>query len=66
MTTYDWMKSNKYGVFDTVLMLIDKAGVKDKINAQGVTFFAPTDYDVYNYVLGQDKSKKLILKKCGQ
>ncbi|MGA6119979.1 hypothetical protein [Sphingobacterium anhuiense] len=51
MTTYDWMKSNKYGVFDTVLMLIDKAGVKDKINAQGITFFAPTDYDVNNYVI---------------
>ncbi|UIR56069.1 hypothetical protein LZQ00_17620 [Sphingobacterium sp. SRCM116780] len=50
MTTYDWMKSNKYGVFDTVLMLIDKAGVKEKINAPGITFFAPTDYDVYNYV----------------
>ncbi|MEN5194179.1 hypothetical protein MUB18_07220 [Sphingobacterium sp. PCS056] len=50
MTTYDWMKSNQYGVFDTVLMLIDKAGVKDKINAPGITFFAPTDYDVYNYV----------------
>lgn len=39
MTTYDWMKSNKYGVFDTVLMLIDKAGVKEKINAPGITFF---------------------------
>lgn len=50
MTTYDWMKSNKYGVFDTVLMLIDKAGVKEKINAPGITFFAPTDYDVDNYV----------------
>lgn len=59
MTTYDWMKSNKYGVFDTVLMLIDKAGVKDKINAQGITFFAPTDYDVYNYV----QARTTILQK---
>lgn len=50
MTTYDWLKSNKDGVFDTVIMLIDKAGVKDKINKQGITFFAPTDYDIYNYV----------------
>ncbi|MGE8301523.1 MAG: fasciclin domain-containing protein [Sphingobacterium paramultivorum] len=50
MTTYDWLKSNKDGVFDTVIMLIDKAGIKDKINKQGITFFAPTDYDVYNYV----------------
>jgi hypothetical protein len=50
LTTYDWLKSNKDGVFDTVIMLIDKAGVKDKINKQGITFFAPTDYDIYNYV----------------
>ncbi|MDH5828738.1 hypothetical protein [Sphingobacterium faecium] len=50
MTTYDWLKSNKYGVFDTVLMLIDKSGAKDKINASGITFFAPTDRDVHNYV----------------
>lgn len=60
MTTYDWMKSNKYGVFDTVLMLIDKAGVKDKINAQGITFFAPTDYDVYNYVQARTKQVQKV------
>ncbi|MFE2861156.1 hypothetical protein [Sphingobacterium multivorum] len=60
MTTYDWMKSNKYGVFDTVLMLIDKAGVKDKINAQGVTFFAPTDYDVYNYVQARTRQVQKV------
>lgn len=50
MTTYDYLKSNKYGLFDTLIMLIDKAGVKDKINQPGVTFFAPTDYSIKNYI----------------
>lgn len=60
MTTYDWLKSNKYGVFDTVIMLIDKAGVKDKINKQGITFFAPTDYDIKNYVNARSRALQSI------
>lgn len=47
MTTYDYLKTNH--VFDTLLILIDKAGLKDAINGD-VTFFAPTDYSVVNYV----------------
>lgn len=50
MTTYDFLKSNPAGLFDTLLLLIDKAGVKDKINQPGITFFAPTDYAVNNYL----------------
>ena len=50
MTTYDYLKSNKYGLFDTLLLLVDKAGIKEKINQQGATFFAPTDYAIKNYV----------------
>jgi len=60
MTTYDWLKSNKYGVFDTVIMLIDKAGVKEKINKQGITFFAPTDYDIKNYVNARSRALQSI------
>jgi len=50
MTTYDYLKSNQDGLFDTLLMLVDLAGIKDKINQQGVTFFAPTDYAINRYV----------------
>ncbi len=50
MTTYDFLKSNQYGTFDTLLMLVDKAGLKDKINESGITFFAPTDYAINRYV----------------
>jgi hypothetical protein len=50
MTTYDWLKSNPQGLFDTLLLLVDKAGLKDKINETGITFFAPTDYAINNYL----------------
>ncbi len=47
LTTYDFLKTNP--IFDTVVMLIDKAGLKDKVNG-AVTFMAPTDFAVQNYV----------------
>lgn len=48
MTTYDYLKTNP--LFDTVLLLIDKTGLKEEVNATG-TFFAITDYDLYNYIV---------------
>lgn len=50
MTSYDFLKSNSAGLFDTLLLLVDEAGIKDKINQQGVTFFAPTDYSINSYL----------------
>lgn len=47
MTTYDYLKSNP--MFDTLVVLIDKAGLKDKVNG-AVTFMAPTDYSILNYL----------------
>lgn len=43
MTTYDYLKTNR--LFDTLLVLVDKAGMKEEINGD-VTFFAPTDYSI--------------------
>ena len=51
MTTYDYLKTKS--VFDTLVILIDKAGLKETINGD-VTFFAPTDFSIANYV----KAKK--------
>ncbi|PUZ22784.1 hypothetical protein DCC81_20365 [Chitinophaga parva] len=48
-STYDVMKGNPL-LFDTVLQLIDAAGIKDQVNASGTTFFAPTDNAVYYYM----------------
>ena len=50
LTTYDFLKSDPFQQFDTLLMLIDKAGLKEQLNQTGVTFFAPNDYSVYNYL----------------
>lgn len=47
MTTYDYLKSK--AVFDTLVILIDKAGLKETINGD-VTFFAPTDFCIANYI----------------
>lgn len=50
LTTYDYLKSNRFRMFDTLLMLVDKAGLKDVINQKGITFYAPSDYSINNYL----------------
>ncbi|MGN7721704.1 fasciclin domain-containing protein [Chitinophaga sp. 22620] len=47
-TTYEYLKTNP--LFDTLLLLIDKTGLKDEVNAANTTFFAPTDYAIKKYV----------------
>jgi hypothetical protein len=47
-TTYDVLKS--LSLYDTLVQLIDTAGLKDKVNEQGTTFFAPSDYSIYSYL----------------
>jgi hypothetical protein len=47
-TTYDLLKTNP--LYDTLVMVIDTAGFKDKINEAGTTFFAPSDYAIYSYL----------------
>lgn len=49
-TTYDYLQSNSLQQFDTLLQLIDHAGLKDAINQQGITFFAPDDRAVFSYL----------------
>jgi hypothetical protein len=50
LTTYDYLKNNRFKEFDTLLMIIDKAGLKDVINQKGITFYAPTDFSIDNYL----------------
>jgi hypothetical protein len=47
-TTYDVLKGNP--LYDTLVQVIDAAGFKDKVNEQGVTFFAPSDYSILSYL----------------
>lgn len=50
LTTYDYLKNNRFKMFDTLLMLVDKAGLKEVVNQQGITFYAPTDFAINNYL----------------
>lgn len=47
MTTYDYLKTNH--LFDTLVIMIDRMGLKDEVNSSG-TFFALTNYSIHNYV----------------
>ena len=47
-TTYDVLNGNP--LYDTLVQLIDAAGIKDKINAQGTTFFAPSNVSILDYL----------------
>lgn len=42
MTTLDYLRKNP--LFDTLCLLIDKAGIQNVVNESGISFFAPTDY----------------------
>lgn len=46
MTTYDFLRSNP--LFDTLVIAIDKAGLKDVVNGD-ITFYVPTDFSIQNY-----------------
>lgn len=50
MTTYDYLKSKP--VFDSLVRIIDRAGMKDEINGN-LTFFATTNYGVADFVLAR-------------
>lgn len=48
MTNYEVLSQDP--AFDTLVKLIDAAGLKDQINQGGTTFFAPSDYAILNYM----------------
>lgn len=54
MTTYDYLKSNPK--FDSLIKIIDKAGMKDEINGD-ITFFATTNYGAAEYVSAKKQEK---------
>jgi hypothetical protein len=43
-------------MFDTLLMLVDKAGLKDLINQKDITFYAPTDFSINKYLAKRTKA----------
>lgn len=56
MTTYDFLKSNSK--FDSLVKVIDQAGLKDAINGN-ITFFATTNYGIVDYVAAKKNQKAI-------
>ncbi len=56
MSTYDFLASNPK--FDSLINIIDRAGLKDLVNSD-ITFFACTNYSIVDYVAAK-KQKKII------
>lgn len=50
LSTYDYLKVNKYHYFDTTLLIIDHFNLKDSVNQAG-TFFAFTDFSVQSLLI---------------
>lgn len=60
LTTFDYLKGNSRGLFDTLIIILDAAGLKEMVNQPGVIFFAPTDYSIYNYLSYRTKEEQII------
>jgi hypothetical protein len=45
--------------FDTLVLMIDKMGMKDEINQAG-TFFAVTNYSIRNFILARETDHRTI------
>ena len=48
ITSYDVLKNDPK--YDTLIQIIDAAGFKDKLNKPGVTFFAPSNISIFQYL----------------
>ncbi|HTI07962.1 MAG TPA: hypothetical protein VL832_05385 [Puia sp.] len=57
MSTYDYLKTNH--LFDTLVIMIDKMGLKDEVNNSG-TFFAVTNFTMRNYVQARQTVEQVI------
>jgi len=58
VSTYDYLKTNK--LFDTLVIMLDKAGLKDEVNQAG-TFFAVTNFSIRSFVKDRGDSVRLWL-----
>jgi hypothetical protein len=56
MTTYDYLKTNH--LFDTLVIMIDRTGLKDELNQSG-TFFASTNYSINSFTAQRADSVRL-------
>lgn len=55
-TIYDYLVKNPY-LFDTVAFIVEKAGLKDMLQNDSVTFFAPTDQSIGDALLALNRER---------
>jgi len=60
MTTYDYLKSNPK--FDSLVKVIDRAGLKDAVNGN-ITFFVTTNYGIVDYVAAKKNQQAIKIGK---
>lgn len=59
LSKYDYLKQNKYHLFDTLIMVIDHYNMKEEVNS-APTFFALTNYSINNYIkLKKDSARRI-------
>jgi hypothetical protein len=65
MTNYDVLAANP--TFDTLIQVIDAtSGLKDKINANNVTFFAPVNNSIWKYLQARTLFVQATIDANGQ
>jgi hypothetical protein len=57
LSTYDYLAAHSWHFFDTTIAVIDHFGMKDEVN-QANTFFAFTDYAIFNYMDARAREKQ--------
>jgi hypothetical protein len=53
LSTYDYLKSNRFNQFDTTLLLIDHFNLKDSVNKAG-TFFAVNNFSIHAFMVNRN------------
>lgn len=59
LSKYDYLKQNKYHLFDTLIMVIDHYNMKEEVNS-APTFFALTNYSINNYITFKRDSARRV------
>lgn len=59
MTTYEYLASKK-GIFDSLVHLIDRAGLKEMVNSD-ITFFAANNYAVVDFIAAKKRIRDIAL-----
>jgi hypothetical protein len=64
-TIYDYLVKNPY-LFDTIALIVEKAGLKEMLQSDSVTFFAPTDQSIGNAMAMLNEYRYIMVEDSAQ